>query len=792
MRGPVQTILAAAVLAAAAQGAYAEPVRIRSGDHPGFSRLVLYVEAPAEPRFGRVEGGYELRLPGAPDFDTSEVFVFITRDRVAELGTPGDGRLALKLGCECHASLFAIPQGLVIDVIDGPAPDGTAFESALDGDGGTAEPSDRGAPANRPVLPTLPLARSTPALPPLPGQPDIAEVETAGAEPHTDPAAEPLADGTEADLNALRIALLRQLGRAASQGVIEVRPPQVEPAAGEPARHGGDDPPPAPGALPDGGHGEAHDDGPPDPVEAGPDRSRDPAADTNIRIQTVFDRDFGTGSAPPAVTSDGMRCLDPALVDVVSWGADPALGAELARGAGALVDARDRPARDAIIGRARYLVFLGFGAEAMALLDEFETDGPQPAVLREMARIVDLDRRHLAGIFAGQASCPSKVALWALLARDGPGGEARANADAVVAAIAELPLHLRRHLGPEAAERFREVGDASTAALIRNAIRRAPGDPGAATRMLEAKIALEDGDRAGEVELEALAHGNDRRSAEALVLLIDTRIDGGRTVPAALFRDAEARALEYRGTPIGRELNRARLAALIASGRLAEALDALLDGKARSEDLDPAVRQRLLLAAVDAAARAPQVAELLPRLLRAEADPGAGPEADAARRALAGRLLDLGLPGQATRIMDRRLAVPARRDRLLLARARLMQGESAGALMLLAGLEGAEVEELRGRALMLGGDAAAAADAFVAAGDEAAARGAAWIARDAARIGALGDQLQRALGAAAAGPDPGAGDRAAGRETLETARALAERSRTARDLIESLLAGGSG
>ncbi|MGB7263152.1 MAG: hypothetical protein WBC68_13875, partial [Albidovulum sp.] len=81
----------------------AETVRIRSGDHPGFSRIVLDLAAPTKWVLGRVTSGYELRLDRAGiEFDTTRIHRAIGRNRIA--GVSSDpGVLRLELGCTCHA-----------------------------------------------------------------------------------------------------------------------------------------------------------------------------------------------------------------------------------------------------------------------------------------------------------------------------------------------------------------------------------------------------------------------------------------------------------------------------------------------------------------------------------------------------------------------------------------------------------------------------------------------------------------------------------------------------------------
>ncbi|MEI2806015.1 MAG: hypothetical protein V9G18_08765 [Albidovulum sp.] len=129
-------LLALASLAtcvALAGALHAETVRVRSGEHGSFTRIVAESGATDGWTLGRTDGGYELRLDAAADYDLAGAFRLIGRDRVASLSAgPLPGSLAIGLACNCHANAFRTPAGaIVIDVVPGPAPAGSPFEARL-------------------------------------------------------------------------------------------------------------------------------------------------------------------------------------------------------------------------------------------------------------------------------------------------------------------------------------------------------------------------------------------------------------------------------------------------------------------------------------------------------------------------------------------------------------------------------------------------------------------------------------------------------------------------------------
>jgi hypothetical protein len=112
-----------------AHAAAAQPVTVLSGEHDGFTRLVVDIGAT---RDWRLEGGarqYRLVLdPPIADFALARVFDRIGRARLADL-TVADG-LALSLGCNCAIAASRYQQRyLVLDIR--AAPPAPMPESAL-------------------------------------------------------------------------------------------------------------------------------------------------------------------------------------------------------------------------------------------------------------------------------------------------------------------------------------------------------------------------------------------------------------------------------------------------------------------------------------------------------------------------------------------------------------------------------------------------------------------------------------------------------------------------------------
>lgn len=122
------------VLLALPLPAWAETARVASGEHADFSRLVVTLETPSAWRLGRTGDGYALSLQRAGiGFDVADVFARIPRSRIQALrqDTPAS-RLQLAIACACHATAFEFRPGIIVlDIRNGPAPAGSAFEQPL-------------------------------------------------------------------------------------------------------------------------------------------------------------------------------------------------------------------------------------------------------------------------------------------------------------------------------------------------------------------------------------------------------------------------------------------------------------------------------------------------------------------------------------------------------------------------------------------------------------------------------------------------------------------------------------
>jgi len=737
----IRVVLAAVLTIAAGPAAPdAETVRVRSGEHADFSRLVF--EFPERPDWTLSLGPGRATIvfkAGEWSFQTENVFRFIPRTRIRTLSEPASGVLILELGCDCSLDVFAVRRGaLVIDVKDDPAP--VRLENVFP----TAR--ERETPASSATLLQVPPTLSDPLGPsiidlPLASRPDRPPAARDGAvfpvvtvEPGDAPDGHP-ADSAGDGVGLVTRSLAEEIGRAASSGLLRLAPmARDRPATGKSSGPGL-----VGGALPGVRFRLPGDD-------AGP-------ASTDADRPSL---QYGT-------------CPAEAAFDVASW--IPAEGAPaeaLAAARKQLFGELDRADDQAALALARLYIALGFGAEADAVLRSTLANHPDTDRLSGMARLLDgtVSDGNLLGNLQG---CPGRAQLWSLLADPEDNGH---HAEAVLVALSELPLHLRRLLGPRVSAALEASGDMMSAASVRHLVQRAPGPHGVPVELWEAQDQAKDGSREGFGILATLATGASPVSAEALASYLELTI-AARDLPETAFVSlAEARAQELRDTQLGARLVAALIRTHLLRGDFAAAY-ARLTGAA--EVIDEARFTRLREEFLSALTRDGDDTHFLRFGANAVKRRTTGIAAGTALLA-ARRMAELGFGRLARDYLH--LAPDGDERRLLSARIALDDSDVAAALEHLWDFEGDEADEMRAKILSRAGHHAEAADLFERTGAATRARMAIWLSGDWDRIAAAADSTRaQAAELMSEGNRPDTRDPAA----------LLARSEDARSRLENLL-----
>jgi hypothetical protein len=425
--------LSLVILMLAASAARAEVALVTSGEHAGYSRLLVTAAAtPDGWRLTRTPDGYALDAgPATTGFDLSRAFDRIPRTRITALfADPEDGHLRIRVGCECHAIAF-LHEGrhLVVDVRDGPPPVRSAFENGADGG-------------------RLPALRRVEAKAPAAGTPRYDWLSSTRPDRTPAPPSPAVAVPGRPDTGDLRAALLAGISRGSAAGVIGLTLPPDAPVAmpaGMALFNGG-----TPGLVVDS----------------------DPGDDTE------------------RIPSD-VECPATARFDIGTWATGDPLILQFGRHRTALLGEFDSPDRSAISAAIRFYLHLGFGAEAVDLMRVFPDHVEDRHVWSMMAAVLDGEAADETTAH-GWMRCDTAAALWATLALPAVGADP-ANRQAIRQAFGMLPPHLRIQLAPALRERAVLLEDAELAASIGAAADRGAVSPPAGTAPATLLAAWRDG-----------------------------------------------------------------------------------------------------------------------------------------------------------------------------------------------------------------------------------------------------------------------------------------------------------
>jgi len=507
----------------------AQSLRVVSGDHDGFTRLVVLGNPGESWRLGRTPEGYGLQLGRSVRFDLTDAFRLIDRSRVAAIWVdPQNGLLRMRVSCACHA--FATQEGdgmIVIDVRDGSPPPGSIFEQAIIF-GDLAILSD--------IEPPRPQARP----------PEVVILGPEWAKAVSRAVRIPTADlfqglSSSDPAASLAEALTVELARGAARGLVDFAPVHRE-KAGEGAET------PAGLAV--------------YPFDRGIDITLSP-------------------DEPKYLAAKGGECIADELVDIANWGDDRPIWQQFAE-ATASPDEFDVPNAERRNRAVQRLLYAGFGIEARRLVEAMPLpDGGHDALYLELAGIMDADPVRNSAL-AGQESCDGAIAMWAVMATD-TGNLTRPNLPSIRRGFSALPLHLRQQLGPDLVRRLISVGEAASAADIQAAMERAPGPLPNAVLTSAAELELQVGDPEAALDMLERSPDGGPGSMEALIAQVEANARLKRSMDAHTVERLEALVTEYSGTGFEPSLRRALVLAQALTGKFGSAIAGLTAAPSANE-----------------------------------------------------------------------------------------------------------------------------------------------------------------------------------------------------------------
>ena len=671
----------------------AQQLRVQAGDHEGFTRLVAQIPAGSEWSVKKRNRSVEIVVPRQQrGFDTQDVFTLIQPDRIENISGSSD-RLTLTLGCDCQVSAFQVDENFV--AIDVASP-GYNLLTPIIADQAPEAPKPTGtqtaAQDDTIVLPLASKRKTQFSLPLLvePAQQDL-------------PASVPMESENSALLTEMRQKLARELGDAASRGILN--PNIIEQPADVPPTQQVPSPTPEPLPLPEA-------------ITDDPNR--------NMRITSSNDTIESRTSAAANTRNPRASCSLGKKLNVSEWNDGQGFQTQIGNGRAALYGEFDRLNPASLVALTKSYLYFGFGIEArQALMMDAETAAAHSHLL-EIAQIIDQSPAVAKSKLAPLVECNNDAALWAQLAGDQLAENAVLNTQAALITLNDLPSHLREILAPALANRLLAFGNPDDAAAALRSIERLPTPPKPAAQVAQAEHDIAAGEHAtGTAALASVAAENVAEAPEALIKLVQTQIATQQPVSENDIQLLDAYAKEFSETGLGNQLKMTHLRALIDTDQFAQAEERLTALEPDSDGVG-ALETTLFKAIIERAGDIPFLEYAFPK------SPTKVSALDTVSRfTLAKRFLNLGFAEQARNVLDQFAEAEKTQDYVLLAaQTSLALSEPFEAQARLLNVTGAQADLLRAQALMQIGQHAQAADFFRQANATEQAGSAAWLAEN--------------------------------------------------------------
>jgi|GEM_PF-6569250 len=741
-------IFTLSILSAAAQTQRTVPVR--AVEHPEYSRLVVPVSAGTIFDLNQQGSSAELSLAGpGPTLSTASVFERMPRTRLlAAVATAPDAegvrRLRLTLGCSCRVTAERLGSTYIaLDIrrVSGAqaSETGAAIQSELDvardlppesadrvmagkkmlnpdSDGAleameSAEAGDL--PGGRIVQSLRTLPQIGDGLPDAVGQTDPAELEL-----QADTDVIPTRETQQEDLlTTARNSLIRELSRAADEGILSIAPSAETELSAVLAET----------------EDSVVDTVPSVPDEAEPPKRPTLRAELDAPALPPPDAALNAGllphltvrgpstSYPNLLTAEDTAprpiCIGDAELDVRQWSVHEGSFAdrvsELRR---ELIDESGSVDAGAVKRLARHYIANGFGRESAVILRTMGAEVSNSAILVDLAELVEGRPAPEDGPVSSSAAenCIGRVTLWRAA-----GGmfnvDLNSSAGAeIFHALEELPPRLRRQLGKSIARHALQSGSPETAREIIGILDRTPGWPDGDEIRVRAELALAENAPDAAITLVRL-DAVERASPNPQSLSIYARavLAGGYGNKADLSATLEAAAAPFPETAdIGLEL---RLLKARVDARAGAPLDALSDLRDLADAEDARVPEitaaaRRILTDFDPLRHEPEIAARV--IMENQGFLGVDSESAVLRFTYASALLDSGLPQRALQVVEVPDQLPTADMRVLAGTAHLQLGAPEKALLVLELVAGETAARLKAEAHVRRGDFSAGFEAL--------------------------------------------------------------------------------
>ena len=387
---------------------------------------------------------------------------------------------------------------------------------------------------------------------------------------------------------------------------------------------------------------------------------------------------------------------------------------------------------------ASLLTYLTFGAEAREVL-HLVPEHQDTKALVALSHLLEGNPHPAREFFAQQGACSDWHSFWSTMS----GAESDLTEQQVKLALRMLgmfPDHLRRELGPILAHRFSDEKRFAEAEQALAFADRVSEDPTSKSSLMRGHVEAEKHQLQSASDLfETVASDGSESSPEALIELIELHRSQGLPPPENLISLVTAYSVEHRRTPYGPGLRRVSAIARAMTGHFNEAFLSLeeinqRDGSVQAQQVRNELISILLKDADDFELVRMTVLFDLPTHISGDLS-----------LPLADRLLDAGFIDLAQVSYEKAPGSISQDHRVLRARLALAAGYPNRAQAELLGLNGSEVEALKGEAYEKADKMTDAAQVYQAAGMTEEVDRFAWLTGDWQTLERSSDDVHRRL-----------------------------------------------
>ncbi|PRY23209.1 hypothetical protein CLV78_105264 [Aliiruegeria haliotis] len=693
----LQTVFLAILLCSTC--AHAEVVRVLSGEHETFSRIVLMFRTPVNWTKHETKFGFVVEFDRSDfEIDLSHVFDLIPRSRIQGISYGREeGNLRILSDCSCSIEVFSAGlHEIAIDIKDTRSQrDVYSVASVVEGQGLELQ-STYSSPLPFPLL-----GRSRELLNPAESK---AATKNSG-------------ELTIENQSTLRSILLQEMQRANSEGLADIRGKGI---AGSMATEIG---------------------------LRGTGVAKAPEFRNHVRARTVFGN-LGVIDAS-TIVGNHFTCEDGPFSDGAGWIPIQSSFDALAEARSLLFDGSGKVNGSGVEDLVVTLLGLQLGAEAAVVLSEFQGEFETRAVYRRLANIIDSVELTGENPLSQYLECNSPALVWATLSERSVSRLATVDGIEIKRNFLEFPDGFRRRMGPLLGRLLAQAGLADTAAFVIAEARRASGGVSGKVELLslgDTSFLEVEGGLAN--SLPEIVSENSDISPMALLVQIERALREGYVAEKDIVL-VEAFASEMAGTEIGRKLTQSAAVARATIGDFETALEHhqslfLLDEV--TEETSAVLNRVLDLMLVTEADSA---------LLRFLVRDSVGQTPDELDQTVlvrvANRLVQLNLPELAESVVGKVRGREPPDVRHLRARINLLRGNPRRALAMVAGDAGPENAFIRANSLVALGKNKLASRVLRETGALDMAARQAWLGEDFEVVAELGSGLEKRFASVAQG-----------------------------------------